>query len=123
MRKISVKLGFLEPTLILVELTQKMGIKEKGFRVRLRNYSLASIDSAATTRKAVPVQNRFPLVKKYTTTATIIAGISTKNILMRIMIIKPMITKMISAVRSKAKLPSVNRRIVISNELPTKIPQ
>jgi hypothetical protein len=71
----------------------------------------------------MPVQNRFPPVKKYTTAATRIAGISTKKILIRTMIIKPIITKMIRAVRSKVKLPSVNRRIVKSNVLSNRIPQ
>ncbi len=60
------------------------------------NYNFDSIDSAATTRKAMPVQNKSPPVKKYTTTATRIAGISTKNSLIRTMIIKPIMTKIIA---------------------------
>jgi hypothetical protein len=88
------------------------------------NYNLANIDNAATTRKAMPVQNRSPLVRKYTTIATRIAGISTRNILMRIMIIKPMMTKMTSAVRSSPKLPKIDRtiaiRIVLYKETPSR---
>jgi hypothetical protein len=41
----------------------------------------------------MPVQNRSP-VKKYTTAATIIAGISTRNSFIRIIITKPIITRM-----------------------------
>ena len=40
----------------------------------------------------MPVQNRSP-VKKYTTIATKIAGISTRKSLMRIIITKPIMTK------------------------------
>ncbi len=81
------------------------------------DYSLASTDNAATTRKAMPVQNRSPPVRKYTTMATRTAGINTKNSLMRTMIIKPMITKMTSTVRSSPKLPRIERTIGHKNRI------
>jgi len=70
----------------------------------------------------MPVQNKSP-VKKYTTIATRIAGISTRNSLMRIMIIRPMMTKMTSAVRSSPKLPRIERTIVKRIVLSKNIPQ
>jgi hypothetical protein len=81
--------------------------------VRHYNYSLAITDNAATTRKAMPVQNKSPPVKKYTTIATRMAGISTRNSLMRTMIIKPIMTKMMSAVREIPKPPRIDMTIVI----------
>jgi len=45
--------------------------------------------------KAMPVQNRSPPVRKYTTAATIIAGIKIRNSFIRIIIIKPIMTRMI----------------------------
>ena len=57
------------------------------------------IDKAATTKKAMPVQKRSP-VRKYTTTATRIAGIRTRNSLMRITIITPIMTRMMRKVMS-----------------------
>ncbi len=41
----------------------------------------------------MPVQNKSPPVKKYTTIAMSIAGMSTKKSLMRTMMTKPMMTK------------------------------
>jgi hypothetical protein len=61
---------------------------------------LDRIDKAATTKKAMPVQKRSPPVRKYTTTATRIAGIRTRNSLMRITIIKPIMTRMMRKVMS-----------------------
>jgi hypothetical protein len=75
-------------------------------------YNFASIDSAAITRKAMPVQNKSP-VRKYTTAATRIAGIRTRNSLMRTTIIKPIITKIMRAVRLSPKLPKIEKIIVI----------
>ena len=56
---------------------------------------MANIDKSATTKKAMPVQNRSP-VMKYTTRATIIAGINTKNNLIMTITIKPTTTRTIS---------------------------
>ena len=42
----------------------------------------------------MPVQNRSPPVKKYTIAATIIAGIRIKNSFIKIIIIKPIMTRM-----------------------------
>jgi hypothetical protein len=70
----------------------------------------------------MPVQNRSPPVRKYTTAATRIAGISAKKSLMSTMIITPMMTKMTSAVRSSVKLPRIDnttvKRIVLSRNIP-----
>ena len=63
---------------------------------------MVSIDNAAITRKAMPVQNKSPPVRKYTKIATRIAGISTRNILMSTIIIKPI---MISAIRKPMSNP------------------
>ena len=54
---------------------------------------MAIIDNSATTKKAIPVQNRSP-VTKYTMAATIIAGIRTRNSFRRIMTTKPIMIKM-----------------------------
>jgi hypothetical protein len=86
----------------------------------MADYSLAIIDNAAITKKAMPVQNKFPPVKNHTMMATMIAGINTKNSLMRTMIIKPIMIKTISAVRSKVKLPRTKRMIAIRNVLSIK---
>jgi hypothetical protein len=56
---------------------------------------LDSIDKSATTRKATPVHNRSPPVRKYTMAATMIAGIRTRNSFIRIIIIKPIMTRII----------------------------
>jgi hypothetical protein len=96
--------------------------KKKEFRLRSVTYSLANIDSAATTRKAMPAQNRSP-VKNHTTTATRIAGMSTKKSLISTMIIKPMITKITSAVRSSPILPRIDRTTVKRTVLSKNIPQ
>ena len=53
-----------------------------------------SIDKSATIRKAMPVQNRSWPERKYTMAATIIAGINTRNSFIRIIIIKPIMTRM-----------------------------
>jgi len=105
--------------------TQQQCLRQKRKRVygyRIGNYSLDNIDNAATTRKAMPVQKRSP-VRKYTTMATRMAGISTKKSLMRIMITKPMMTKITSAVRSSPKLPRIERMIVKRIVLSKNIPQ
>ena len=103
MKKISLEMGFLSSQLTL-QFKRRVDKKKKGKLTA--NYSLANIESAATTKKAMPVQNKSP-VKKYTTIATRIAGISTRKSLMRITIIKPVITKTTKAVRSSPKLPSI----------------
>jgi hypothetical protein len=69
---------------------------------------LASIDRSATIRKAMPVQNRSP-VKKYTMAATMIAGISTRNSFIRIIITKPIITRMIRKGMLKDPSPKLLR--------------
>jgi hypothetical protein len=71
-------------------------------------YSLDSTESAATTRNAMPVQKRSPPVRKYTTIATSIAGMSTKKSFMSIMIAKPMITSIIRKVKSKPPSPMLS---------------
>jgi hypothetical protein len=58
-----VKLGFLE-----IYITGKFwkylaDLKEKRVEVRPMTYSLDNIDSAATTKKATPVQNKSPVKK------------------------------------------------------------
>ena len=95
--------------------------KEKKFGYEIY-YSLAKIESAATTRKAMPVQNKSP-VRNQTTTATRIAGISTRNSLMRTIIIKPIITKITSAVKSRPMLPRIERTTVKRTVLSKTIPQ
>jgi hypothetical protein len=110
-------LAFLNPK----DTQPKVGIEEKrAIGLMPADYSLDSIDNAATTKNAIPVQNRLPPVKNHTTIATRIAGINTRNSLMRTMIIKPIMIKTISAVRSKVKLPRTKRiidiRIVLSIE-------
>jgi hypothetical protein len=69
-------------------------------------YSLAIIANAATIKNATPVQNKSPAVNKYTIIAMSTAGIRTKNSLMNAIMIKPMMTKTMSAIKSKVKLPS-----------------
>ncbi len=70
----------------------------------------------------MPAQNKLPPVKNQTMAATIIAGISTKKSLIRTMIIKPIMTNIISAVRSKVKLPKTKRIMVIKTVLSNRIP-
>jgi hypothetical protein len=110
LRKIRVKLSVLEPDRNADESWRG---KKRARGLMPADYSLDSIDNAATTKKAMPVQNRLPPVKNHTTMATRIAGINTRNSLMRTMIIKPIMIKTISAVRSKVKLPRTKRIIVI----------
>jgi hypothetical protein len=69
---------------------------------------LAIIDNNATTKKAMPVQNRSP-VTKYTMAATIIAGIRTRNSFMRIMTTKPIMIKMIRKGRLSEPSPMLLR--------------
>ena len=71
---------------------------------------MVSIDSAATTRKAIPVQNKSSPVRKYTTTATRIAGIRTKNNLIRTIIIKPIMTSAIRKPLSNQPSPKLLKR-------------
>jgi len=54
----------------------------------------------------MPVHKRSP-VKKYTMAATMIAGINTKNNLMRIIIIKPITTRTISNGRLSQASPKL----------------
>jgi len=76
-----------------IEIIRKNGF---GFWIfSVWSYILATIDMSATTRKATPVHSRSP-VRKYTIAATIIAGIRTKNSFIRIIIIRPTMTRAIS---------------------------
>jgi hypothetical protein len=94
-----VKTVFLELRSILTGIKKKRG---------LLNYSLVITDSAATTKKAIPVQNKSPPVRKYTMIATRIAGISTRKSLISTMITKPMITRIIRKVKSKPGRPRLS---------------
>ena len=62
--------------------------------------ALAKIYNFATTKKAILIQNKLPLFKKYTTVATKIVGIKTRNSLIRIIIIKLMIISIMRKVKS-----------------------
>ncbi len=62
---------------------------------------------SATTRNAMPVHSR-SYVRKYTMAATIIAGISTRNSLMRIIIIKPTTTR----TRSNGRLSQASPKLL-----------
>jgi len=70
---------------------------------------LVTIESNATTKNAIPVQNRSPPVMKYTMIATIIAGISTRNSFMRIIIIKPIMINTMRKGMLKAPSPMLLR--------------
>ncbi len=72
---------------------------------------MAIIANAAMTRNATPVQNK-SYVKKYTMAATIIAGISTRNSLIRAIMIMPIITRTISAIKPLVKLPRTEKTTV-----------
>lgn len=60
-------------------------------------------------RKAMPVQNKSWPVSKYTMTATIIAGIRTRNSRISTIIIKPIITKTTSNGMLRAPSPKLLR--------------
>jgi hypothetical protein len=55
----------------------------------------------------MPVQNKSPPVRKYTTIATRTAGIRTKNSLIRMIIIKPIMTSTIRKPMSNPPSPKL----------------
>ncbi len=72
---------------------------------------MAIIANAAIIKNATPVQNK-SYVKKYTMAATIMAGISTRNSLIRAIMIMPIMTKTISATKPQVKLPRTEKTTV-----------
>lgn len=85
---------------------------------------LESIDKSATIRKAMPVKNKSPPVKKYTMAATIIAGISTRNSFIRIITIKPIMTRTMRKGMLNDPSPKLLRiENIIGNKIPKFIRQ
>jgi len=71
-------------------------------------YSFEIKDNAATTKKAMPVQNKSPPVKKYTTIATSTAGMSTRKSLSKTMMTKPMTTRISKKTQSMLPRPRLS---------------
>lgn len=70
-----------------------------------KNYIFLSNDSRATTRKAMPVHNMLPPVRKYTSIATRMAGISIRKNLTRTMMTKPIMTRITKIARIVVSMP------------------